>query len=239
MKKDARLKNSLLGLAVVRILIGLAAIPMAPFLYREHFIALVLMRPTKEVLLAGGFLLRLGKVGLVPLIAAALPLGILGVWHSYYLGRFHASQIRSGRGMPWWVKRVLRPDRVKQMQDLLDRKGMRIVFLGRMAVFPSSVAAAAAGAGDVPSREFLPADGLGGLLSVAMTIGAGWGLGTAYKRAGPWITVAGVCFLIALAYVIARYLRADGKTRKKNSGARKGRRKPGRSRSKGRATSRS
>lgn len=238
MKKDDRVKNFLLGLSVVRILIGLAAIPLAPFLYKEHFIVLVLMRPTKEVLLAGGFLLRLGKIGLIPLIAAAVPLAIFGVWHSYYLGRFHAAQIRSGRGMPSWVKRVIRPDRVKQMQELLDRKGMKLVFLGRLAVFPSSLVGAAAGAGDVPSREFLRADTLGGLLSVAVTIGAGYGLGTAYKQAGPWISVASVGFLLVVAFVIARYLRRDGKKKDRRGGSRK-RRKPARSRSKGRATSRS
>ncbi len=214
MRKSSRLRTTLLVLAAVRVVIGIIAIPLAPFLYREHFVVLVLMRPTKEVLLAGGFLMRLGEVWWVPIIAAAVPLAILGVWQFYYLGRQHAQQIRSGK-MPWWVRRVLPPDRVCQMADLLERKGMRLVILGRLAVFPSSLVAAGAGVGDIPSRRFLPADLIGGLLSIVEVIGAGFALGYAYKQAGPWITVVGALALAALAFVIARSLRRNGTSRPK------------------------
>ena len=39
--KLARARTWLLGLAAVRIVLGLAAIPLAPFLYREYFVVLV------------------------------------------------------------------------------------------------------------------------------------------------------------------------------------------------------
>lgn len=114
-KEHPRLRNGLAALAVVRVLVGIAAIPLAPFLYREHFVVLVLMRPTKEVLLAGGFLSRLGRVGLVPLVVAALPLTILGVWQFYYLGSQYADRIASG-DLPPLVGRVLRPARIRRQK---------------------------------------------------------------------------------------------------------------------------
>jgi membrane protein DedA with SNARE-associated domain len=220
--------------------VGVLAIPLAPFLYEEHFLVLVLMRPTKEVLLAAGFLIRLDKIWWVPVIAAAVPLAILGVWQFYYLGRQFASEIRSAN-LPWWARRILPSDKVKLMQGLLERKGMKLVLLGRLAVFPSSLVAAAAGSGDVPSRRFLPADLAGGLLSILEVIGAGFALGYAYKRAGPWITVAGVAALAAVGFIVARGLRREGKRRK--AAQRRKRKKPsekkGRTRRAGRTTSRS
>ncbi len=194
--------------AVVRIAIGLIAIPLAPFLYREHFIVLVLMRPTKEVLLAGGFLWRLDRVDPVPLLAAALPLSVLGVWQFYYLGRQYAEKIESGN-LPGPAGRILRPDRIKKMQRLLKRKGPRLVLLGRLAAFPSTVVASAAGSGDMPSRKFLPWDGAGAVLSIVEVVGAGLLLGEAYDEAGPWITVVGVAVLVIAAVIVARYLRRE------------------------------
>lgn len=239
-RKSGKLRGSLLAIAAVRIVIGVLAIPLAPFLYKEHFLILVLMRPTKEVLLAAGFLIRLGKIWWVPVIAAAVPLAILGVWQFYYLGRQYASEIRSG-DMPWWARRILPPDKVKVMQGLLKKKGMKLVILGRLAVFPSSVVASAAGSGNVRSKDFLPADLIGGLLSIAEVIGAGFALGYAYKRAGPWITVAGVGVLAVIAFIVARGLRREGKRQdaaKQRKPKKAGRRKGAPKRRASRATSR-
>ena len=242
MKKTAELRGGLLALAIVRIVIGIAAVPLAPFLYKHHFVILVLMRPTKEVLLAAGFLIRLGKIWWVPVLAAAVPLSILGVWQFYYLGRQYAPEIRSGRigkgRMRWVVERILRPKRVQTMQRLLKRKGMKLVLLGRLAVFPSSLVALAAGSGDIRSRTFLRADAAGGLLSIIEVMGAGYLLGEAYDEAGPWITAAGVAAMIVIAVIIARGLRRDASAQKRRSGS--SRRKPaGRTRRAARATSRS
>jgi len=186
--------------------IGLIAIPLAPFLYREYFLVLVLMRPTKEVLLAGGFLWRLDRVDPIPLVIAALPLSVLGVWQFYYLGRQYADKIGSGK-LPGLAGRLLRPDRIKTMQRLLKRKGPRLVFMGRLAAFPSTVVATAAGSGDMPSRRFLPLDGAGAALSIAEVVGAGFLLGETFDEAGPWLTAIGVAVLVAVAVIIARFLR--------------------------------
>jgi membrane protein DedA with SNARE-associated domain len=80
------------------------------------------------------------------------------------------------------------------------------VLFGRLAAFPSTVIAAAAGASRMEPRRFLPADGLGGLLSVAEVLIAGYAFGAAYKSAGKGITVIGVIVFIGLLVAVGRWL---------------------------------
>jgi membrane-associated protein len=96
------------------------------------------------------------------------------------------------------------------MQGLLEERGSSVVFFGRLAAFPSTLMAAAAGASGVPPREFLPADTAGALVSMAALLGAGYALGEAYEAAGPWITAAGVVVLAGLLVVLGRALLRSG-----------------------------
>jgi membrane protein DedA with SNARE-associated domain len=201
-----RLRAPLLWLAAFRAVLGVIAIPLAPFLYREHFVVLVLLRPTKEVLLAGGLLAERGDVNLLVLLAAAVPLAILGVWHFYFLGRGYAKEIQSGKGLPRFAERVLPPKRIQKFCRVLKKRGRPVVLIGRLTVFPSSVLAAAAGASDMRSKDFLPTDLAGGALSIAEVVVAGYLLGDAYEDAGPWLTGVGVVLLFGLLFVVGRAL---------------------------------
>lgn len=204
-----RFRTPLLWLAAVRAVLGIAAIPLAPFLYREHFAVLVLLRPTKEVLLAAGFLIRRGDVNPVIVVLASLPLAIGAVWQFYALGRAFQDELRSGEGMPKLAQRLLPPKRVKQLCAVLDKKGTRLIFLGRLATFPSSLLGTAAGASGMPPRRFLPADLAGALVGIAEVLVAGYVLGEAYKAAGPWLTGVGVVALLGMLFVLGRSLTRD------------------------------
>jgi membrane protein DedA with SNARE-associated domain len=193
-----------LWLAVVRTVLGIIAIPLAPVLYKKHFLVLVLLRPTKEVLLAGGFYVRQGDVNLIVLLAAAVPLAILGVWHFYYLGRAYAKEIQTGKGLPRFADRILPTDKIQKLCKVLDKRGERIVLVGRVASFPSALLAAAAGASEMKSREFLPVDALGGFISIAEVVGAGYLFGESYHEVGPWLTGIGVVMLFALLIIVGR-----------------------------------
>ena len=201
-------RTVLLGIAAVRIVLGIVAIPLAPMLYEDHFLLLVLLRPTKEVFLAGGFLARQGDVNVFMLVLAAIPLAILGVWHFFILGRAYAKEIHSDK-MPGLASRILTPERIKKFEKSLDKKGPKLIFLGRLAVLSSATVAAAAGAAKLEPKKFFPWDLAGGLLSIAYTVAAGWFLGEAYEKAGPWITVAGVVAFIGFAYILGRSLKKD------------------------------
>ena len=199
-------RTLLLWLAAARVVLGIAAIPLAPFLYREHFVVLVLLRPTKEVFLAGGFLARQGDVSLWAIVAAAIPLCIGGVWLFYLLGRAYRDEIASGE-LSGFAARILTPERIEKFQSALDAKGPKLIFLGRLAVLSSAAVAAAAGAAGMEPKKFFAYDLAGGLVSIAYTITAGYLLGEAYEKAGPWITVVGVIALIGFAYLLGRSLK--------------------------------
>ena len=204
-------RKVLLGLAAARGALGVVALLLAPALFASHFVVLVLLRPTKEVLLAGGFLVRQGDIGLFEVVAAAVPLAIAGVWLFYFLGQAYAEEIQAGQGLPRWADKLLPPARIQKLCRLLDRKGRRVVVLGRLAAFPSTLLAAAAGASGMEARSFLPADAVGGALSVAEVVAAGYVLGATYKRAGPWLTAVGVVVLLGLLGVVGRWLKQDGR----------------------------
>lgn len=190
-------------------MLGIVAIPLAPFLYREHFAVLVLLRPTKEVLLAGGFLIRQGGVHPLIVVLAALPLLLGGVWQFFFLGRAFGDELRSGKDLPKLAQRLLPPKRVKQLCGVLDRKGPKVIFLGRLATFPSSLVGTAAGTSKMETPRFLTSDGAGALVSLVEVIGAGFLLGQAYKSAGPWLTVVGVVALLGMLFVLGRSLTRD------------------------------
>lgn len=209
-KRESRFRTPLLCFAVFRGALGVIAIPLAPFLYREHFVVLVLLRPTKEVLLAAGFLVRQGDVNPVAVVLAAIPLAVIGVWQFFWLGRSFAEEIQRGEGLPKLAERLLPPERIKKLCAALDRRGRRMVFLGRLATFPSSLLGAAAGASGMKAKTFLPADGAGAMVSIAEVMIAGYLLGSAYKSAGPWLTAVGVAALLAMLYVLGRTLTRNG-----------------------------
>jgi membrane protein DedA with SNARE-associated domain len=197
------------GIGALRGLAALAAVPLAPALYEEHFVLLVLLRPTKEVFLAGGFLVERGDVALLPIVLAALPFLVGGVWLFHALGRGFRDEIE-GADLPWIAGRLLPPERIKAVGDAVEDGGPRLVFLGRLAAFPSTLVAAAAGTGRMELRDFLVADGLGALTSMSVALTLGYLLGEAYDTAGPWLTGVGVVALAAMALLLGRRLRAQG-----------------------------
>jgi len=202
---DLPWKRIVVGATVVRVVMELAAIPLAPALYKHHVATLVLLRPTKEVFLFGGFQVREGNAWLPALFLAAIPLLLGGVWLFYALGRVYKDDLDDA-DLPGIVGRLLPKKRIDKMRDVLEDRGPRVVFLGRLAAFPSTLMAAAAGASGVPFKEFAIADAAGAILSTAALFGIGYGLGQAYDSAGPWITGAGVLVLAAVLVLLGRSL---------------------------------
>ena len=195
----------LLGGAAVRAVLAIVAIPLAPFLFREHVAVLVFLRPTKEVFLFAGFSVRHGDAWLPVIVLAALPLLLVGVWIFYFLGRAYAADLADAE-LPGIAGRILPKERIDQMRELLEEHGSRVVFVGRLAAFPSALMAAAAGASEVPLRDFLIADTAGALASMGALLGAGYVLGEAYEDAGPWVTAAGAFVLAGLLLFVGRSL---------------------------------
>jgi membrane protein DedA with SNARE-associated domain len=196
------LRRALAVLAVLRAGLALAAIPLAPLLYRDHPAVLVLLRPTKEVFLFAGYSAQRGDVSLVTVVVAALPILLGGVWIFYALGREHGTD----RDLPGLLGRLIPSKRVKPLRKAVERNDAKVLFLGRLAAMPSSLLAAAAGASGVDIRRFLLIDTAGALTSLALMLGLGWVLDDAYESAGPWLTALGVAAIAAVGVIIGRAL---------------------------------
>lgn len=199
LRRSERTKHGLLWLAGVRVGLGLIALPLAPFLYRHHFVVLVLLRPSMGVLLAGSILARQGHISLLAMLAAALPLQLVAVWLYFILGDAWQEEIDSDDRLPFLAARLLQPEQVRRLRRTLRRHGPRFVILARFAIFPVGLLAATAGASDMSPREFFPADGLGLFAAAGMVVGIGYGLGVSRQEVSPWLLAVGVVGLVVLS----------------------------------------
>ncbi len=118
------------------------------------------------------------------MLAASIPLTVLGVWNFFFLGQAWAKEINDDK-LPQVARRVLPPKRIKALTKVLKKKGVPVVLFGRLAAFPSTMIAAAAGASRMKAKKFLPADGLGAIASVAEVLIAGYLFGEATRRRAP------------------------------------------------------
>ncbi|HVE93438.1 MAG TPA: VTT domain-containing protein [Acidimicrobiales bacterium] len=213
------MRRALLVAAGIRAVLALAAIPLAPILYRDHVAILVLLRPTKETLLFAGFAAQNNDISLGVAVVAALPILLLGVWLFFWLGREFCQDLAT-RDLPGVAGRLLPRKRITRLQDALNDQGEKVIFLGRLAAMPSSLVAAAAGASELSVRRFLIFDTAGGLLSLAAMLGLGWFLDDAYEDAGPWLSTIGLVAIAAAAILVGRALtRSGGAPRAKRAGA--------------------
>jgi membrane protein DedA with SNARE-associated domain len=162
--------------------LGAAAFPLAPFLYRRHYVILVLLRPTRLVLFFGGVLARRHLVDPWVVVAAAAPLGLFGVWQAYALGLAHKSQISSGR-IPRLSKRLLPPRRIQRVQRALRKQGTKLIILARMGTFPSYFIGTAAGSSGMDAKRFFLADGVGVILEISLSLSLGYAAGGGGGRA--------------------------------------------------------
>ena len=194
---------------IVRFAIPLAAVPLIPFLIRDNITLLVLLRPQKEFVLVGGGQTRyLGEPGILPLLLAYLPLGILAVTAFFVVGRAYRTALREQAG-PAWLHRAIPPRQFELAQRVLAKRGPIIAVIGRIAAMPPTVLAAAAGTSDVSARRYLLADAVGGLIGFGIAAGVGLALGRAYEEGGVWLTVAGVALFVVMIGLITWWIRRE------------------------------
>ena len=202
-------KQGLLWLAGVRVAAGVVALPLFPLLFREHFLVLVLLRPTQGVLLAGAFLARQGHVSLPQMLLAAIPLQVVAIWLYFALGRLWKDDIDRDDELPFVAARLLNRDQTRRVCGVLKKKGARLAFLARFAIFPTGLLSGAIGASEVEPRRYLLADGAGLLVATAASVGTGYVLGIAQDEAGPWLVAMGVGGVVVLSGTLTWLLQRD------------------------------
>jgi membrane protein DedA with SNARE-associated domain len=206
-------RRLLLGLAALRGILAIVAIPLAPGLLKDHLALLVLLRPSKEVLLLAGYAIHRHDLSLPVVVAAALPLLVGAVWIFYFLGQAYADDIDDA-DLPGIAGRLLPRERVTKLRDAVCERGWPFVFLGRLASAPSTLVAASAGASDVDGRTFVLADLAGALTSLTAMLVVGSVLGETYEHAGPWFTIAGAVVLLGVLTVLGKQLTDGGHARR-------------------------
>jgi len=198
-----------LSVVVLRFAIPLAAVPAIPFLLRDQIALLVFLRPQKEFLLVGGGQTRyLGEPGVLALLLAYLPLGVLAVTAFFVVGRAYRTSLKEESG-PAWLHRAVPPQQLELAQRVLARRGPAIAVIGRVAAMPPTVLAAAAGTSDVPATRYLVADAIGSVVGFALAVGVGLGLGRAYEEGGVWLTAIGVLLFTAMIGLVTWWIRRE------------------------------
>jgi membrane protein DedA with SNARE-associated domain len=206
-------RRLLLVLAAVRAVLAVVAIPLAPALWDDHLAVLVLLRPSKEVLLFAGYALRQDDVSLPVVVLAALPLLVGAVWVFYFLGKSYADDIEHA-DLPGIAGRLLPRQRIRKLRDAVCDRGWPLVFIGRLASAPSTLVAAAAGGSDVEDQTFVVADLAGAMTSLTAMLVAGFALGEARDAAGPWFTIAGGIAVLGILTLLGRQLTGGARGRR-------------------------
>lgn len=205
-------RRLLLALAALRAGLAVVAIPLAPALYEDHLAILVLLRPTKEVLLFAGYAIRQDDVSLGVVVLAAVPLLVLAVWVFYFLGKSYADDLDDA-DLPGIAGRLLPKKRIDRLREAVCDRGWPLVLIGRLASAPSTLVAAAAGSSDVEDSTFLLADVAGAVTSLAAMLFAGYALGEAREQAGTWFTIVGAIAVLGLLTLLGKQLTGGARGR--------------------------
>ncbi len=170
---------------------------------------LLLIRPSKDVVLWGGGLWRTtGEVDLWLLFLAHAPLMIVMNWAFFFIGRAWGPALARGEG-PRWLQRSITPKNFALARTLLARRGATIAVLGRIAALPPTVLAAAAGTSDINVWRYQIADTIGGVVGFAITVSIGMALGETYDQGGPWLLAGGLVLVAALIAWMTHWLQRE------------------------------
>lgn len=197
-------------LGIARFVVPILAIPLAfgSLADSERNVALlILLRPGRPEVLLAGFRIRGMDATVGEVFLAYLPLGILSAWGFFWLGRLYADNFR--HDTPGWLARIVPPEVFGKLQILLRKRGPGLAVVGRIAGLPPTILAAAAAVSDVPARKYLAADFLGAVLNFSIIVGAGFALGEAYERAGPWLTGISLVLIFGVSIWIQNWIQAE------------------------------
>ena len=141
------------------------------FSYTAPFVVLLLCGvglplPEEVTLLGAGLLLYRGEVAFVPISVVCGAAILLGDSIPYWLGRRYGDQALR---IPW-VRRILRPDRMKRLQRRFEAHGNWGIFVCRFLAGVRIPGYFVAGTMRMSFPRFLILDGLGVLLTVPTII---------------------------------------------------------------------
>lgn len=155
--------------------------------------------PALPTLIVSGALAADGRIGLLPLLGAAMAGSILAdtVW--FLIGRWQGHRVLR------LVCRIsLSPDScVRRTEDLFERRGMLSLLFAKFIPGYNTVAPPLAGAMGTSLPAFIFWDGLGGLLWIGLAVTLGWVFHGAVDRALAWLQTMGIWAAVVVGAVLA------------------------------------
>ncbi|MFU8850785.1 DedA family protein [Micromonospora sp. SL1-18] len=180
----------------------LALVFLLPALEASTLLGLVV--PGEVAVLVGGVAANEGRLRLWAVVVAAIAGAALGDQVGYLVGR------RYGRRLLDWVpRRLVRPDRVRRGLDLIRRRGVVAVVLGRWVAELRTLVPGLAGMSGMPYGAFTIANIAGGMLWAATTAVLGYLFGASYRlleQRLSWVSEALLALVVLL--VLLRVIRA-------------------------------
>lgn len=154
------------------------------------FVGFVLPGETAAIL--GGVTVALGHTSLAAMVLVVVGAAVVGDSIGYEVGHHLGPRLVENRVLR------RRRHRVEQAQDLLRRRGVVTVVLGRWTAFLRAVVPALAGAARMPYRRFLPANLASGLLWGVVVVVAGMVAGRSYQAVERWLGATSAAVVVAV-----------------------------------------
>ncbi|WP_307796794.1 DedA family protein [Williamsia soli] len=140
--------------------------------FGEAAALLGLVLPGETVLLAGAVAAALGSANIAWLIVAASVAAVLGDWTGYLIGRRSGDRITHSRFGGW-----IGEERWARAETLIRHGGVVTVVSARWIGYVRTVTPFVAGMSHMPTRQYLIANVVGGVLWVVVVCVVGYALG--------------------------------------------------------------
>lgn len=187
----SRLRRAILALATLTTFVGVVGSALLPYLALEHPLwLLVTASDGRNLVLAAP------RIGLVPLLAVAVPRRALGMLATYGIGLLYGPA-----ALAWSAKRA---PRVAWFVAQLERVFSRYPRLS-LVLWPTYTTSALAGARRAPLREYLPWMLVGQVGYVAVCARVGDALGAWTERVTSWLAPRLVEATAASIAIVACY----------------------------------
>ncbi len=148
--------------------------------------------PGETAAILGGVTVALGHTNLAAMLLVVVGAAVVGDSIGYEVGRHLGPRLKENR-----VLRRHRP-RVEQAEELLRRRGVVTVFVGRWTAFLRAVVPALAGASRMPYRRFLPTNLASGALWGTVVVVAGMLAGNSYAKVEQWLGTGSAVVIVLL-----------------------------------------
>jgi membrane protein DedA with SNARE-associated domain len=184
-----------------------------PFPYLGIFLLLILGTlglpfPEDTTLMLGGFLMAQDIIRSLPALFIIYPTLLMTDYLLYWIGKRYGRRVVEHK----IFRRIMSPNRLLKLEGKFRRWGIWVIFFGRHLLGIRTQIFLTAGVMRMPARNFLLADALSALITMAIMIGIGYSGGSHIQILWDDLTrmtrmIMSSLVLISLGWSLLRYFR--------------------------------